>query len=252
MTRKELDDECGVRPARTPVPTFQAAAVPGFSEIPDHLKPPGDLRGRSVLDLACGEGFYTRRIKKAGADRVVGADLSEGMIAVQQEGAEPQGIEYVVSSAETMGAVGPFDVVTAAFLLACVPCASSLADMARSIAANLKPGGRFVTTNSEARGPGVDYRPYGMARDVTGPLPDGAVYHITFLLDADSFTIENYGHSPAAYEEALRGRPDEHQVACALGDRGRAGRVRAGFLARLPDVSPDPLRLSANDPRREK
>ena len=47
-----------------------------YSEIPDHLELLGDLRGRSVLDLACGEGFYTRLIKKAGADRVVGVDLS--------------------------------------------------------------------------------------------------------------------------------------------------------------------------------
>ena len=37
-----------------------------FSEIPDHLELLGELRGRSVLDLACGEGFYTRLIKKAG------------------------------------------------------------------------------------------------------------------------------------------------------------------------------------------
>jgi ubiquinone/menaquinone biosynthesis C-methylase UbiE len=48
-----------------------------FSEIPDHLALLGDVTGLSVLDLACGDGFYTRRIKKAGADRVVGVDLSE-------------------------------------------------------------------------------------------------------------------------------------------------------------------------------
>jgi ubiquinone/menaquinone biosynthesis C-methylase UbiE len=33
-----------------------------------------------VLDLACGEGFYTRRIKQRDAARVVGVDVSQPMI----------------------------------------------------------------------------------------------------------------------------------------------------------------------------
>jgi SAM-dependent methyltransferase len=179
-----------------------------FSEIPDHLDLLGDLRGRSVLDLACGDGFYTRLIKEAGADRVIGVDLSEGMIALarQREAAEPLGIDYLVAPAEELGPIGPFDVVTAAFLLNCSPTRASLAAMARTIAANLKPGGRFVTTNSNlCAWPGVDFSPYGMSSDVTSPLPDGAPYHITFLLDDDDrFTIENYAHTLAAYEGALR------------------------------------------------
>ena len=40
----------------------------------------GDLAGMAVLDLACGEGFYTRQIRQRGAVRVLGLDLSQGMI----------------------------------------------------------------------------------------------------------------------------------------------------------------------------
>ena len=36
----------------------------------------GDVRGKRVLDLACGEGFYSRRLKTLGADRVVGVDVT--------------------------------------------------------------------------------------------------------------------------------------------------------------------------------
>jgi SAM-dependent methyltransferase len=110
-----------------------------------------------------------------------------------------------VSPAESLGPIGPFDVVTAAFLLSCMPDRSSLDAVANAIAANLKPGGRFVSTvGNLSAWPGVDYRPYGMSGDVTGPLPDGAAYHITFLLEDDSFTIEDYAHSQVAYEGALR------------------------------------------------
>ena len=34
----------------------------------------GDLAGKDVLDLACGEGYYTRLLKRNGAARVVGVD----------------------------------------------------------------------------------------------------------------------------------------------------------------------------------
>ena len=33
-----------------------------------------------MLDVACGEGFYTRMIRERGAARVTGIDLSQGMI----------------------------------------------------------------------------------------------------------------------------------------------------------------------------
>jgi Methyltransferase domain len=36
----------------------------------------GNLKGRTVLDLVCGEGHYTRRLKQAGAAHVHGVDIS--------------------------------------------------------------------------------------------------------------------------------------------------------------------------------
>jgi SAM-dependent methyltransferase len=167
----------------------------------------GDLHGQSVLDLACGEGFYTRLIRRAGADRVVGVDLSENMIAWarEQEEADPLGIDYVCGPAEGLGSVGPFDVVSAAFLLNNAPDVATLDAMARAIAMNLKPGGRAVLTNSNfGTWPGTDYSPYGMVDDVREPIAEGTPYRITFLLDEDTFTLVNYAYSHATYEAALR------------------------------------------------
>ena len=47
----------------------------------------GDVRGKSLLDLACGDGFYTRRFRsECGADPVVGIDLSP----MQDEWTQPK------------------------------------------------------------------------------------------------------------------------------------------------------------------
>ena len=65
----------------------------------------GPLDGKSVLDLACGFGFYTRLFKQRGATLVMGVDISPEMIrlAHHQEQAEPLGITYQVAAAAGRG-----------------------------------------------------------------------------------------------------------------------------------------------------
>ena len=41
-----------------------------------------DPTGKAVIDIACGEGFYTRIIRQRGAAKVTGVDLSEKMIGL--------------------------------------------------------------------------------------------------------------------------------------------------------------------------
>ena len=175
------------------------------SEIPNHLESLGDVSGKTVLDLACGEGFYTRLIRAKGAARVVGVDVSPEMVALarQQEQDAPLGIEYLASAAESVPNLGTFDVVSAAYLLNCAPDRAILHGMTRAIARSLKAGGRLVATIGDlGRRPGVDYSPYGMTTNITEELPEGAPYDITFLLDADEFSITDFNHSHATYEAA--------------------------------------------------
>jgi 2-polyprenyl-3-methyl-5-hydroxy-6-metoxy-1,4-benzoquinol methylase len=84
----------------------KAKAQPWRSRIESHsfMKRIGDLAGKDVLDVACGEGHYTRKLRQAGAARVVGVDVSARMIelARAQEGAEPLGVEYRVEDARAI------------------------------------------------------------------------------------------------------------------------------------------------------
>jgi toxoflavin synthase len=65
----------------------------------------------AVLDVARGDGYYTRAMKRQGASRVIGVDSSHMMItyAQREEEAHPLGIEYVLGDAETMDSLGAFD-----------------------------------------------------------------------------------------------------------------------------------------------
>ena len=61
----------------------------------------GDVKGLSVLDLARGTGYYSKELRRRGAARVVGVDVSEEMIRATRarEAEERLGVEYVVADA---------------------------------------------------------------------------------------------------------------------------------------------------------
>jgi len=139
----------------------------------------GDVRGKSVIDLACGEGHYTRELRRQGASRVVGVDLSHGMIglAKAEEAREPLGIEYLVENVETLQLAEQYDVVFAAYLLNYAHTAEELTQMCRSVARLLKPGGRFLTVNNNPVEPPANFaagRAYGYSKRIEGELIEGA------------------------------------------------------------------------------
>jgi len=169
----------------------------------------GDVTGMSVLDLACGEGFYTRRLKALGADRVAGVDISPEMIrlAESDERGEPLGIEYICAPAQTMPDLGPFDLVAAAYLLHYAADAAELELMCRRIAGHLRPGGRFVAlceNPGQTAGDFRGYEPYGFSKTASGPLRDGATIHYSMIAGRELFEFEVRYFRRETYERILR------------------------------------------------
>lgn len=170
----------------------------------------GDLSGKSVLDLACGEGFYTRFLRRAGAGRAVGVDLSRGMIdlALEEERRQPLGIEYLQQDAVTADLGTGFDLVVAAYLLNYAHDYDALLGMCRAIARHLPPGARFVTVNNNPAHPRERFgnsRKYGFTKRADLPLAEGVpVAYIFHLDDGQSVEITNYHLDIATHERALR------------------------------------------------
>ncbi len=169
----------------------------------------GDLTGKVVVDLACGEGHYTRMLPSLGACRVVGVDRSEGMIALAraQEAEHPVGIEYLVQDCRSLLLPAESDVATAAYLLNYASSREELMEMVAGIARCLKPSGKFVTMDSNpdlAFGNAAIYRKYGIDLRADAEPREGMPYTWVFHLDDGSIEVENFWLPRAAYEEALR------------------------------------------------
>jgi ubiquinone/menaquinone biosynthesis C-methylase UbiE len=171
----------------------------------------GDVAGKSVLDLACGDGTHTRGYRIRGASRVVGLDVSAAMIALamKDEAAEPRGVEYVVGDARDPGKLGDFDLVTATFFLHYAPSRDALLGMCRRAYENLKPGGRFITLNKNVRQwhglDGKSYEKYGISwRLLSEPLQEGAQVRFTVKMGENRVEFDTYYLAWDTYEWALR------------------------------------------------
>lgn len=166
----------------------------------------GDIRGKSVLDMACGTGIYCRRFKSRGASRVVGADYSEGLLeyARHLEAEDPTGIEYVLRDAASADDLGTFDIVAATYLLHYAPTREVLADMCRSLRAGVGPGGKLI---SICLSPGLNltdphyYDKYSFTARSEGK--EGDPIHFALQLADAPISVTAYHWSKATYEEEL-------------------------------------------------
>ncbi|MCH9668092.1 MAG: class I SAM-dependent methyltransferase [Actinomycetia bacterium] len=190
------------------------------------LKHIGEVHGKKILDVACGEGHFTRLLGRAGAAQVTGLDISERMIALarEQESQEPLGIEYVVADARSIVPQQDYDIVVCAWLLVYAQDRVELAQMCRGLACRVKPGGRVVAVTVN---PGVysfrpDYRKYGFEVELADHAFDGAPIDITLNLAQTSLEVRNYHLPIEAYAHAFR--------AAGFHD----------FGMHMPDLAPEP------------
>ena len=153
----------------------------------------GPFEGLRVLDVACGNGLYTRRMSKAGA-RVVAVDFAPDMIRIAAD-ATPSGcsIEYKqldVSDPTQLATLREFSFDAAVCLMGLM----DISDHRPLLAAipELVPGGTFVfaTTHPSFNNPHVERGLDSSGRAVA--------------------TTRQYMTSSASPSEAIRGQPIPH------------------------------------------
>ena len=170
----------------------------------------GDVTGKSVLDLACGEGHLSRRMKRWGAERVLGVDLSQRMVdlARQQEAGHPLGIDYEARDVRGLDLGETFDLAVSGWLLSYSPTKGDLLEMARAIARHLRPGGRYVAIDNHhdiEHRHFEELRRYNLGKLVPDTVIDETPVRILgYLASGRSFEMEVYHYSQATYDWALR------------------------------------------------
>ncbi|GAA1961117.1 class I SAM-dependent methyltransferase [Amycolatopsis minnesotensis] len=178
----------------------------GVSEWATVVSALPDLRDRTVLDVGCGTGAYTRMFRRAGARQVLGVDPAREMLAVARaaEEREPLGISYEPHDGITMPKLGDFDVVAAIWPLSHVGDRKSYDRMVANLAENLAPGGRLlvVVPNPDADSDRLDdYPRYGMT--VTpGGYTGECVETLVRVHSEPPFEFSGFGWPSGVFEES--------------------------------------------------
>ena len=186
------------------------------------------IKGARVLELACGSGFFTRRLLDWGAARIVGVDISGEMIkSAEREVQRCEDVEgkcqfmladcsapFTVTDSSGGSLEGKFDLVFAAWLLNYAPDVSTMTEMFKNISKHLRPGGRFVSVL-----PHPDVDPwmcidhvnaqhevgYGYWIKVLAPLPNGGyAVHLYFDTIQPPVDFGNYFLPMMVHEQAAR------------------------------------------------
>ncbi|WP_030545348.1 class I SAM-dependent methyltransferase [Streptomyces exfoliatus] len=168
---------------------FKALPIVRYGEVPSFLGMVGDVRGKSVLDLASGTGFYSREFRRRGAVDVLGVEISGEMVSAARrlEEREPLGVRYEVGDAAELRPLGKrFDVAVAVQLLNYAQDIAAMERMCRNAHRNLAPGAEFFlfvqSPDYDFDGPSLAR--YGFVTELTGEEAEaGPRVRTTGLLD---------------------------------------------------------------------
>lgn len=179
-----------------------------------------------VLDLACGTGYHSKNLLDWGAGYVLGIDSSSGMVDAAREvlGKDTMyngKVNFRVGNALDLGQIGheePFHIVIGNWLLNYASDPEEMTSMYRTISANLKDGGVFISINPPPA-EDVDERAENWAAiqaqylevmpvrvDYYERLQSGLGWktEITSLMKGAQFSFRNFHLRKIIYEEAAR------------------------------------------------
>jgi 2-polyprenyl-3-methyl-5-hydroxy-6-metoxy-1,4-benzoquinol methylase len=162
------------------------------------------LPGETVLDVACGNGVFSRRLAELGA-RVVAVDFSETFVELARARTEEAGygdaVEYLVADAtdeERMLALGEerFDAAVCNMALMDMPVIDPLMRALRRL---LKPKGRFVFS---VQHPAFNSNAVRLALEVEE--------RESTLVETYSVKVTGYLHVPPGKGPGMPGEPVAH------------------------------------------
>ncbi|MER7465328.1 class I SAM-dependent methyltransferase [Streptomyces sp. NPDC097981] len=189
---------------------FKSLPLMHYGEVPSFLALVGDVRGKSVLDLACGTGFYSREFKRRGATDVFGVDISVEMIAAAREidQRDPLGVRYEVGDVAGLQPLDRrFDIALGVQCLNYAEDIAAMERMCRNIHRNLVPGGEFfvLAQNPDYRFDCASLATYGFLCEPTGEeIETGPRVRVTALLDPVPISIVVAAPRREVYEKCLR------------------------------------------------
>ncbi len=176
----------------------------------------GSLKGKDVLDLACGEGVSARLWRDLGVKSVTGLDISAKLLAAarreERELSKKKKIKRAITYAradifsDELGRYyGKFDVVTIIMAVHHAARLAQLKKLFRDAARCLRPRGKVYILMARPETFRDGYHAYGVSYTLSGKREGSAVLvTVSDLTGKRLWRAVNYYWSSQTYEKLLR------------------------------------------------
>ncbi len=174
-----------------------------YSILPTVLEMVGDCKGRDVIDIGCGAGFFTLPLAERGASRVCGLDNSQAQIELASRISQHPAINYIVADAFVQGSNQPVDIITAPFVMNYARTTPILRHFFKLIHRSLKEGGKAVFVVDLPNGKSL--KRFGATKTLLGPRADETIIQIDLFNEEKKIcTLTAIYYTPELIEVLLR------------------------------------------------
>lgn len=172
-----------------------------FSFLPTVLGILGNLKNKTVLDLGCGDGFFTRALASMGAKKVIGIDNSEIQLKLAKEKLSEKNIEYEYGDI-FRDKIPQADVILSPFVLNYAENIGSLEFLFKNIWQSLSDGGKVLFVVDLPKGNNL--KKFGSLKTLENEAKDGTRIKID-LYNGDDFicTLYSIYYTPKTLENYL-------------------------------------------------
>lgn len=149
-----------------------------------------DVKGKIILDLGCGDGFFTRALASQGAQKVIGIDNSLEQLKLAKEKGVPTNVLYQHGDI-FHDKLPKADIVLAPFVANYAENINDLNFLIKNIYKNLNPNGRLVLVIDLPDNKNL--QKFGSLKTLEGPQADGTKIKID-LYNNDEFICTLFSH----------------------------------------------------------
>ena len=173
-----------------------------FSFLPTVLSIIGNLSGKIVLDLGCGDGFFAKALVNAGAEKVIGIDNSEEQLNLANLQPHSEKIVYQYGNI-FRDHLPAADVILTPFVANYAQSLENLEFLFKNIWQSLNKGGKVILVVDLPKG--KDLKKFGSVKTLQGQPTDGIQIQID-LYNGDEFicTLFSYYYTPETLEKTLQ------------------------------------------------
>lgn len=173
-----------------------------FSFFPTVMNMIGDLSNKTVLDLGCGDGFFTIALANSGAKHVIGIDNAKEQIQLAHKKTHPKNITYKLGDI-FKDRLPTADIILTPFVVNYAQSVDNLEFLFQNIYQSLTPNGKVVLVVDLPKG--KDLKRFGSIKTLSGPAENGAEIKID-LYNNDEFicTLFSHYYTPKTLEDNLK------------------------------------------------